>query len=195
MEKLKDLFYDISDTLLSILIIALMFFTISWKLSDSMSYTLAFDIPFLTSESSEEMPEATPIDGTEVAIGNDSPTVSTPDPSAETGDSEGEVIDMTQPAQTPDETPAVEPTTPEAAKPDGQTIQVIEAKEVAFVVPSGMLASKIIQKLEDEGLISDKSAFTSRLAERKLDSKLRSGTFKLSTDMSYDQIINKLTGQ
>jgi cell division protein YceG involved in septum cleavage len=90
-------------------------------------------------------------------------------------------------------TPTTE--TSQAAKPESENINVITAKEISFIVPSGMLASKIIQKLEDEGLIDDRAAFTKRLSERKLDSKLRSGTFQLSTDMTYDQIINKLTGQ
>ena len=195
MEKLKDFFYDMSDTLLSILIIAVMFYTISWKLSDTMSYTPSFDIPFISSSTDQDIPDAQPIDGSEIAITDDSATVTTPDPSVTPGDTDGEVIDMTPPSTDTTETPAVETPTPEAAKPEGQTIEVIQSKEVEFVVPSGMLASNITQKLVDEGLIDDKSAFTSRLAERKLDSKLRSGTFKLRTDMSYDQIINKLTGQ
>lgn len=189
LEKLKDFFYDMSDVLLSIVIIAIMFYTISWKLSDTMSYTPAFDIPFMTSEAtSPEIPEATPIDSGSVAIADDSPAVSEP-----TSTDDGEVIDMTPvEVETPE---VVQPTTPEAAKPQNETINIIQSKEISFVVPSGMLASSIIQKLLDEGLIQNKSDFSKRLAERKLDSKLRSGTFKLSTDMSYDQIINKLTGQ
>lgn len=193
MEKLKDLFYDMSDTLLSILIIAVMFYTISWKLSDTMSYTPSFDIPFISSNANADIPDAEPIDGSEIAINEDSAFVT-----SENTEAGGEVIDMTPPStdtQELPETPSVETPTPQAAKPEGQTIEVIQSKEVEFVVPSGMLASKIIQKLVDEGLIDDKSAFTSRLSERKLDSKLRSGTFKLRADMSYDQIINKLTGQ
>lgn len=189
LEKVKDFFYDTSDVMLSIVIIAIMFYTISWKLSDTLSYTPSFDLPFMTSEAnSPELPVATPIDGIQVAINEDSPTVSEP-----TTPVDGEVIDMTPvEVETPE---AVQPVVPEAAKPKNETINVIKLKEISFVVPSGMLASSIIQKLLDEGLIQNKSEFTKRLSERKLDSKLRSGTFKLSTDMTYDQIINKLTGQ
>lgn len=195
MEKLKDFFYDISDTLLSILIVAVMFYTISWKLSDTMSYSPSFDIPFISSSADEVIPEAKPIDTSNIAITDDTKTVTRPEPTVDTGESEGEFIDMTAPSTQTQEAPPSEVPTPEAAKPEGQTIEVIQSKEVNFIVPSGMLASTIIQQLVDEGLIKDKSSFTSRLAERKLDSKLRSGTFKLRTDMSYDQIINKLTGQ
>jgi len=189
LEKVKDFFYDISDVILSILIIAIMFYTISWKLSDTMSYTPTISLPFLSSEEPTTEEPIVTDDSTHVAITDDAAAVI----GSDTGDA-GEIIDMTpeEPIETPE---AVEPTTPEAAKPEGENINVITVQEVSFIVPSGMLASKIIQKLEDEGLIDDRSAFTRRLSERKLDSKLRSGTFQLSTDMTYDQIINKLTGQ
>ncbi|MBN2898165.1 MAG: endolytic transglycosylase MltG [Clostridia bacterium] len=204
LEKVKDFFYDVSDVLLSILIIAIMFYTISWKLSDTMSYTPNLNLPFISEKTEVDEPETTvPDDATHVAIGEDSPAVSE---GTDLDASQGEVIDMTPPEEVTQETPATssEGTTPvetptetpsEAAKPGSDTINVIAPKTVEFVVPSGMLASKIIQKLEDEGLIDSKSEFTQRLSERKLDSKLRSGTFNLSTDMNYDQIINKLTGQ
>ncbi len=188
LEKVKDFFYDSSDVLLSILIIAIMFYTISWKLSDTMSYTPTISLPFLSSEEPTTEDPIITDDSTHVAITDDDAV------SGSDTDDTAEVIDMTpeEPVDTPD---TVEPTTPEAAKPESENINVITVQEVSFIVPSGMLASKIIQKLEDEGLIDDRSAFTRRLSERKLDSKLRSGTFQLSTDMTYDQIINKLTGQ
>lgn len=195
MEKIKDLFYDVSDVLLSVLIIAIMFYTISWKLSDTMSYTPSFNIPFISSEDKvPETPIAVADKATHVAIGDQTPAIATPETTPEaTPEVSGEVVDMPKPEPATEIVP--EATPQEAAKPEGQTIEVIQAKDVNFVVPSGMLASKIIQKLKDEGLIQDKSAFTARLSERKLDSKLRSGTFKLRTDMTDDQIINKLTGQ
>lgn len=194
-EKAKDFFFDVGDILLSVLIIAIMFYTISWKLSDTMSYTPSFNIPFLSTESSEpEIPVASTDDTTHITVGDTtSGVVGTEE--AITDSSEGEVIDMTPPEASGGTETVVEATPTETAKPESDSIQIIATKDVEFVVPSGMLASKIIQKLEDEGLIKDKTAFSSRLSERKLDSKLRSGTFKLSTDMTYDQIINKLTGQ
>ncbi len=40
LEKIKDILYDVSDIVLSLIIVALIFFVVSWKISDS----LAFDI-------------------------------------------------------------------------------------------------------------------------------------------------------
>ncbi len=197
LEKVKDFFYDMSDVMLSIVIIAIMFYTISWKLSDTMSYTPSFDLPFMTSKADvPTVPTTVPDDSSHIAINDTSPVVNNP-----SDIQEGEVIDMTPvETQTPEvveasEPEVTQPVTPEAAKPKNETINVIQSKEISFVVPSGMLASSIIQKLLDEGLIQNKSDFSKRLTERKLDSKLRSGTFNLSTSMTYDQIINKLTGQ
>lgn len=194
LEKVKDFFYDISDVLLSIVIIAVMFYTISWKLSDTMSYTPHFNLPFMSSESeANEPPAIEPDDTTHIAVDNDSAVIGGNTDAVD----DGEVIDMTPIDNTTSEPPdnTSETTSSEAAKPESDSINVITSKEISFIVPSGMLASKIIQKLEDEGLVDDKTAFTQRLSERKLDSKLRSGTFQLSSDMTYDQIINKLTGQ
>lgn len=187
LEKVKDLFYDISDILLSILIIAVMFYTISWKLSDTMSYTPNLNLPFLSSQAEEApIPTVEADESTHVAVDEKSPSV---EDATNPVTDEGEVIDM---APDPEETA---PTPQEEAKPESESINVLTVKEVSFIVPSGTVAYKIIQQLEDQGLIDDKSAFTTRLSERKLDSKLRSGTFQLSSDMTYDQIINKLTGQ
>lgn len=194
LEKVKDFFYDISDVLLSIVIIAVMFYTISWKLSDTMSYTPHFNLPFMSSESeANEPPAIEPDDTTHIAVDNDSAVIGGNTDAVD----DGEVIDMTPIDNTTSEPSdnTSETTSSEAAKPESDSINVITSKEISFIVPSGMLASKIIQKLEDEGLVDDKTAFTQRLSERKLDSKLRSGTFQLSSDMTYDQIINKLTGQ
>jgi len=196
-EKVKDFFYDISDVLLSIVIIAVMFYTISWKLSDTMSYTPQFNLPFMSSKAEAEVPPTVePTDTTHVAVEDNSPSVTDGTSDSDLNDT-GEVIDMAPSENTASDPASSTPTTetPQAAKPESENINVITAKEISFIVPSGMLASKIIQKLEDEGLIDDRAAFTKRLSERKLDSKLRSGTFQLSTDMTYDQIINKLTGQ
>lgn len=197
LEKVKDFFYDISDVLLSIVIIAVMFYTISWKLSDTMSYTPQFNLPFMSSEAeANEPPAIEPDDTTHIAVDDNSTVVGeVTNPSNSVDD--GEVIDMTPVDNTTSEPSdsTSETANSEAAKPESDSINVITSKEISFIVPSGMLASKIIQKLEDEGLIDDKTAFTQRLSERKLDSRLRSGTFQLSTDMTYDQIINKLTGQ
>ncbi len=40
LEKMKDIVYDMSDVILSLLIIAMIFFVVSWKISDSMAFEI-----------------------------------------------------------------------------------------------------------------------------------------------------------
>lgn len=57
-EKIKDFFYDISDIVLSLLIIAVIFYSVSWKISDTLSVDM--NAPETTVEG-EESPTEAPI--------------------------------------------------------------------------------------------------------------------------------------
>lgn len=57
-EKIKDFFYDISDIFVSLLIIALIFVSVSWKISDTLSIDI--DAP-ITSETDLEQVEDPPV--------------------------------------------------------------------------------------------------------------------------------------
>lgn len=73
--------------------------------------------------------------------------------------------------------------------------EVIEVRDVSFEVTPGSTGYKIAVKLEEEGLISDVDVFIQTLGDLGLGNKLRAGTFKLTTTMTVEEIINKLAGQ
>lgn len=57
-EKIKDFFYDISDIFVSLLIIAMIFVSVSWKISDTLSIDI--DAP-ITSEIDQEQVDDPPV--------------------------------------------------------------------------------------------------------------------------------------
>ncbi len=63
------------------------------------------------------------------------------------------------------------------------------------MIESGSSGYSIGTLLEEEGLVPDTQTFIKRVEELGLGAKLRSGTFDLSTDMSLDEIIYKISGQ
>ncbi len=67
-------------------------------------------------------------------------------------------------------------------------------QEVEVVIPSGSTGFAIAKILKDQGFISDINGFISKVEEMGLGAKLRSGTFKLKTDMNQEQIIKILAG-
>lgn len=55
-EKIKDFFYDISDIFVSLLIISLIFVSVSWKISDTLSVDIDSPIPSLTDQEQVDDP-------------------------------------------------------------------------------------------------------------------------------------------
>lgn len=88
-------------------------------------------------------------------------------------------------------------------KPDeqedvGQSTQPIPANdgvEVSFSIPEGSFPGKIADILVDKGLIKDKQTFLDRSMELKLDTKLKSGDFKIKTGTSLDDVIKIIAKQ
>lgn len=87
-------------------------------------------------------------------------------------------------AQKPGTTPsATTPPAPAPAKP----------AKVTFVVDDGDMPPTVASKLKAAGLIADEGQFLSRLAERGVDTALKSGTFTIPSGASLDQVIDVLT--
>lgn len=195
LERLKDFFYDVSDIILSIVIIVIMVVAISWKLSDTISYS-PIKINMQETVSSAIVPESDDshsAESSEPGESSDAETILEEESSiAEeaTSPENGEVEEVPATNETPAEnTETVVP------KPSNENINVVAAKEINFIIPAGSSGASIASKLKTEGLIEDTSIFLNRLEALNLGNKLRSGTFKLSTDMDMDAIINKLTGR
>lgn len=166
MEKVKDFLYDISDFVFSLLIILVIFILVSWKLADTMQFS------FLNGFNSDDT----------VEFGDNI------DPSI--GDIDTNIIEDT--TDTTDVT--VPDDTTDTETPDTSDDVLVEIKDIDFEIAPGTSPGAVADSLEAQGLVSSASEFTSKLVERELDKLIRAGSFTLSTDMSIDEIINKLTG-
>ncbi len=176
MERIRDFLYDISDLLISLLIIAAIFTVISWKLNesipiDTLSAAQTTEEPAAPPESEPQDPNATP---------PDSETAQTPvpaDTATDASDADKPIAD--QPGtQEPDTTPPAAP------------LEI--GKEITVEIPGGSPGIAIGKILKDKGLITDVSAFIKKVDELALGPKLRSGSFKLKTGMSLEAIIKTL---
>jgi len=176
-EKIKDFLYDISDIFVSLIIIGVIFFAVSWKISD----TLSVDINAPITSSTET--EAT-TDGPKIVVTPVEPTDATA--SGETTTAEGATEATTQAStEATTQAPTEAPTQATTQTP------VFES----FVVGEGELGSTIGRNLESQGFINDSDDFVKRLIEMGYDSKLHAGTYKISKTDSLDTIIKVLAGE
>lgn len=65
--------------------------------------------------------------------------------------------------------------------------------DVTITIPSGTLPKGIGDILASAGLVESSEAFVKRLVELKLDTKLKSGEFKIKSGSNLDQVIQTLT--
>lgn len=180
IERLKDFLYDISDIVVSLLIIAAIFFSVSWKISDTLSYNLEEDLNNTSAITENE--------------------VSTETETLESSESDSETViniipDDTADANAANETPETDSPAETPVDNSGQSENSPQLTLVTFTVPSGASGYSIGQALADDGYIDNAQTFVSRLVERELDRKLFAGDFELSKNDDLDTIINVLTGQ
>lgn len=174
-DKIKDFLYDISDIFVSLLIIGVIFFAVSWKISDTLSVDI--NAPVSPTTESVETTEAS------IVVTPVAPETST-NPDGETS-TEATTETVTQ--------PATEATTEAATQPATQAPQNLVLEN--FVVSDGELGYTIGENLEAQGFVHDADDFVQRLIEMGYDSKLRAGTFKLDKRDSLDVIIKVLAGE
>jgi len=174
---MKDIIYDISDIVISLVIITVIFFVISWKLNESMPISYQVDNTDTSPIASNDTVETAP--DTETSVDDI--------PFAEERPTEGDPVVAEPEVIEPEVTdPVPEVITPTPSTPSGQ--------EVEIVIPSGSTGFAIAKILKDQGFISDINGFISKVEEMGLGAKLRSGTFKLKTDMNQEQVIKILAG-
>lgn len=64
--------------------------------------------------------------------------------------------------------------------------------EITIVIPPGSSAQSIADILVNNRLITDRNQFLVRVVEMGLDTKLKSGSFVVDSEMTLDEIITKL---
>ncbi len=189
LEKFYDLCYDLSDILLSLLIIAVIFFVVSWKISDSLELNTLDGMP--STIHSNANPE------TEFSENDDLTNKNNDYTNDVANNSQNEISTNNNPTND-DNTVVVDipevTNNPQTNSSNNYTPTVATGNKT-FTINSGDTGSKIAEQLYKEGLIPSKSEFLSRLEERGLSSNLQIGTYTLSNNMSVDEIINKLARQ
>ncbi len=66
-------------------------------------------------------------------------------------------------------------------------------KEIRLTIKPGTASSLIGFELEGKGLIKDKTQFEKFLIKAGLETKIKAGEYKLSSDMSLEEIIDEIT--
>ena len=181
-EKLKDFLYDMSDIFVSLLIIAVIFLAVSWKISDTLKVDIDEEQAVKTTSATDSSSiVVTPVESTEASSENIT-EATTEAASTESSTQATTQAATTQPTTQPATQPATQPTTQAA---------VLEK----FVVSEGELGNTIGKNLQSQGFISSSNAFVKRLIEMGYDSKLKAGTFKISKTYDLDTIIKILAGE
>ncbi|HAS72986.1 MAG TPA: hypothetical protein DCS67_02450 [Clostridiales bacterium UBA8960] len=148
-EKIKDFLYDISDIFVSLLIIGMIFFAVSWKISDTLSVDV--NAPISTTEA--------------VATTEGSLIVVTP-------------IETTDAVESTDEEPepSTEPTTEQATQPTTQTANLenftVNEGELGFTIGTNLEAkgfvsnkNEFVKRLIEMGYDSKLRAGTFKLSK------------------------------
>ncbi len=184
MERIKDFLYDISDLLISLLIIAVIFTVISWKLNESIPIETISPSPVAEEPAAE--PDASAQDPASVQPDSEATTPSaSTDEVVDASDADKPITEAPAGTTAPVAPPAQPPAKPEATTPVAGTTVTIE-------IPSGSPGVAIGKILKDNGLITDVSAFIKKVDELGLGPKLRSGSFTLKTGMTLEKIIKTL---
>lgn len=208
-ERIKDLIYDFSDIIISLVIITMIFGVVSWKISDSMAYTQ------FTGQPTNAVLDKNDKDAKKDEAGDQA--------SANTGENTGENPADTQgsgtgntdsngnntntntapPANTAGTTPS--DTAAQGGKPTasagttaGTTTPPAStgvSSDVKVVIPAGSAGITIAKILKEQGIITDTKAFISRVDALKMGPKLKAGTFTIKAGSSMDDVIYTIAGK
>ena len=69
-----------------------------------------------------------------------------------------------------------------------------QATSFSLMIKPGMLTSTISEELKQAGIIKDQAAFEVFLKDEEYSRSIQIGTYKLNSDMTFEAIANKITG-
>ncbi|MCK8061403.1 MULTISPECIES: hypothetical protein [unclassified Fusibacter] len=170
MERIKDFFFDLSDIVISLVIIAVIFIVVTWKLSDTMPLNLSL---FNKNQTEAELAVKNTETGKPVELDM---TGNSGTPTDQTGDTQSDP-NATSPEPEPEPEPDPEPVT-----------------TVMIEIPAGASGDSIARILRDHDLIDDVNNFIKVVSDHGWGNKLRAGKFTLKSDMTDEDIARKLTG-
>lgn len=168
LEWLKDILYDSIDYIIMIGIIGVVVFIIGWRL-DLLFANDALDLP----------------QKNEIVVDNNTDKDTEPTLNDQEN---GQVIEENNEVEPEDK--VVENVPEEVKDPIDKTEN---NKIIKIVIPAGSLPSKIGSILESNNLVSSKNDFVQKSQELKLDTKLKSGEYNITSGSTIEEILKIIT--
>ncbi len=100
------------------------------------------------------------------------------------------------PSTKPTEKPSVEPTKApekESSSKNTNTKQLEQSRKIQFTIQKGMSSGKVAKLLVEKGLIKDADAFNQYIINLKKAGLIKVGSFSVSQNATYDNIIKEIT--
>lgn len=178
---LKDLFYNATDYAIILCVIVVVAAVLLWR----------FDILFNLKIEKDTL-QPNPIN---ISDGKNTENPNTPNGNSDNNPSNdnNQGTDTNNPPSPEDGGDSDEDKTPEQGGNNNPPNN--EGVEVSFNIPDGTFPGKIADILIDKALIEDKQTFIIRCTELKLDTKLKSGDFKIKIGTSLDDVIKIIAKQ
>lgn len=167
MDKVRDVLYDSIDYIFMIVIVLVVIGVIGWRL----------DVLFAKDALESQTPGQVIVDNSGRV--EDEPKEPSEDPEeAVEGEevSEGQEGEAEEPQDEPDDQPAQPSTT------------IVEVE-----IPVGSMPGKIGLILEEKGVVTSSREFIAKAVELDLDTKLKSGTYKIQLGQPIEDIVRLLT--
>lgn len=177
MEKIKDFFHNFSDIFFAIIIAGIMFAVLTLNLGswfNDSSNTVLADKPINTSK-----------DQNNNTIHNNNVNIEDEDNQSETEDN----IDKTK-IEKPQDNNDTDPNINENEQ-ENEVVQ--ETKKI--VIPNGTVGTGVANILKENGLIDDANDFVQAAESLKLSSRLKSGSFKIPTNTTVENMVKIIAGQ
>ncbi|MCF0151486.1 MAG: endolytic transglycosylase MltG [Firmicutes bacterium] len=176
ISKIKDLFYNINDIVVALLILAATALIIFTRVD------LIMDYPAYASQKQEQQSTGIgKVDFSDVDL------------------TRGEVDETLNSAPETLQTDPAEATEPADPQPEGSDSQqgseapAPTGEMIKVVIPSGATGSKIADILVECGLIDDRQVFLTTVTSMKKDTRLQSGTFEIPMGATPEEIVNRIT--
>lgn len=162
-EKIKDIFYDLNDLLVTLIIILVIVLAIAYV------FTNAFDL---------DINRASVFDF--FGNGNDAPAVETDQATKEPATTEPATA---EPATTETGIVSVDPQTDEPAADDEETAEP-EAQNVTLTMEPGLTLQDFAQLLQQNGVIKDYSTFVELIVSQGLDTQIQARSYTFPLDIT-----------
>jgi len=185
IEKIKDFLYDATDYVLILVIVVGVVAVIGWRLD--ILFAKDMDIP---SEENKVVITNQDSDKKDENKGMEKDTAATnPD---ESNKNENSIDDKSQNQQDTTSTESNDNSNNKTTNENVKDTQADAEELITVKIPSGSLPPTIANILLEKGLIENKMEFLIKAQELKLDTKLKSGEFKIKKGIELEELIKLL---